>query len=469
MPRPDMTTATRAPGDDGGALSRTGGVPDGSGSPPLDLLDLDAAFRKALPCILTMARRRGFTADEAEDIAQRVGLRMVKRKDAYDPAKGTPAEWVIGIARNILREARRAARTQARYFCDGAPEGLDGQPSDDLTPEERARASAALGIAQAALTEQQRKVLELTIEGCTAQQVAEILDLRVTMVEFRLKEARARLAAVLKRLGEDPSSITNVRGAVLPLFSVDDLERAWRAHLDSAGPRVDGVPASRGSAAARDDAADDGEGNPPNGPAARHPSSPAPPLGAPPSHPVRGLLRRVTIRAALPAMKLGAAGSTLYIAGVLTGLVLAGPSGADGDRGPRIVAEPVHMVTMETSSATAVPAATVLPAAAPAPAATVAPAATPAPSVRTDEIDPETMSESELLRVALASPPRRALHWARVHERRFPSRSAGKREMIFVHALVGLGRRSEAAQHARRLAGTLYAKQAEAALGGPPP
>jgi RNA polymerase sigma factor (sigma-70 family) len=214
-----MMTAKRSTSEKPGAPSVSGIRPS---------IDPARLFCEALPFILTMAQGRGFDEQAQRDVAQAVGVVLVERRGNYDPDRGTPIQWAIGIARNVLRETARRQRTERRYIDVAPPEAMAHRPALELTPEERARAQSALSLARAVLTDEQIEIFELSAQEYTAQEIAAILGVTRSRVEQRIREARERLAALLKRLGEDRVSAAHVRGVVLPFVSVDELEKALR-------------------------------------------------------------------------------------------------------------------------------------------------------------------------------------------------------------------------------------------------
>lgn len=467
-PRAGMTTANTTPGDDGD------GGPPVSGPRPSNPMDPGATFRQALPHILAMARRRGFDVEEQREIAQNVGVVLVVRRDDYDAAQGTPIEWAIGIAKNVFRESRRAERVRRRVFEAAPAAGIESRPADDLTPEERARAHAALEVVNAALTEQQREICEMTAEGYTAKQVAVILGLPVTTVELRIKEARARLAAVLESLGEDPKSITKVRSALLPFVAVQQLEDALGARPgreDVAADLWEGVldrvrPGTGGQCGVDDAPPRAAPSASPVGAAAPW-SAAAPPAASLLPGPVASGGRHGA-RVAVSTGQLGVGGTLLFAAGVITGLALAARNAPDPERSRSVVGE-TSLTLVEKLAATGVPAVPAPRATDTARVAAVTAGPTAAPISTDNALGPATMSESMLLQMALNASPARAVELAGVHAHRFPGQNTGKREIILVRALVALGRRTEAASHAHGLEGTIYEQQARDALEGAQP
>lgn len=396
-----MVTAKRPPG----------GKPD---VPPASrvrpAIDPAEVFCEALPSILKMARNRGFDGQAQRDVAQDVGEILTEQQHRYDPDRGTPVQWAIGITVNVIRHARRRQSTERRFIEQEPSGNLDDRPALDLTPEERARAREALALIAGALSEEEREIFELKAEQHTAEQIGVILGLTQSKVEQRIREARERLAALLKRRGEDEASATQVRAAVLPFLTVEDVEAALRA-----GKVWEGVA---------------------------------------------GEVARVTARVALSKGQLGAGAAGFFVAGAVIGIaVLFALTGAPRESPPSIHAETVPVVatapaataTADTGRTTALVPATTARAAAPA-------------STATAPVDPDTATESVLLQTAANAAPPLALALADKHEKRFRGESFEKRELIRFHAHLALGRRDDAERHARALDGTVYEKALQDAL-----
>lgn len=76
----------------------------------------DARYR---PILFGFARRLGFSADDAAEIAQQTLVEFVRshREGRYQRGQGRLSAWLIGIARNIASNARRRQGVQR---VDGA-------------------------------------------------------------------------------------------------------------------------------------------------------------------------------------------------------------------------------------------------------------------------------------------------------------------------------------------------------------
>lgn len=455
-------TAKRPPSAPPGAAPPSGIRPS---------IDPARLFHEVLPSVLKMAEKRGFPDAEQCDIAQAVGEVIVRCRGEYDPGRGTPIEWAMGIAKNTIREATRRRRIERRYIDAEPNESAEDRPALELTPEERARANEAFSSVRAALTDEQFDVFEMDAEQYTAKEIGGILGLTRSRVEQRIREARERIAALLQRFGEDKAGASRVRGvAVLPFLTVEELQAALRA-----GRVREGVADELWRRVVERTGYGDGGGGdePPEPPKGEAPTAPAPKPRAPsPLDAARApQLAGPAARVALSAGQLAAGAALVFLTGAVVGAgILAAVTSDERSAPPGILAEPPPAVVLASASSPPVDE--------PAAAGTARSAAgTPASSARTaspsppgpTSADPATVDESTLLHMALSAPPQRALDLATQHAQRFPTKQVGKREVLLVRTLVALGRRTEAEARARALKGTVYEQAVTNALGGPPP
>ena len=127
---------------------------------------------------------------DAEDATSAAFERALRYRSSFDPHKGTPAAWMIGIARRCVSELV-AARTQ---LLEEAPE----EPTRDPDPALRIDLSRALGR----LDERDRELVALRYGAdLTARQIGEQLDMRTNAVEVALHRALGRLRSELERSG----------------------------------------------------------------------------------------------------------------------------------------------------------------------------------------------------------------------------------------------------------------------------
>ncbi len=130
---------------------------------------------------------------DAEDATSETFARALRYRDSYDPAKGAPVGWLIGIARRCVDEAARAPRPAAP-----APEHA---AAGDLAAEAVQRLTITAAVAQ--LGERDRELIALRYGAdLSPRQIAGRLDMTPNAVDVALHRARGRLRDLL---AEEPT------------------------------------------------------------------------------------------------------------------------------------------------------------------------------------------------------------------------------------------------------------------------
>jgi RNA polymerase sigma factor (sigma-70 family) len=143
------------------------------------------------------ARRLG--GPGGDDVAAETFLIAFRRRDSFDPKRGSVRAGLYGIATNLIREHRRGEergyRAHARVAAEPAySEDLDRADARVSAAAARDRLVAAL----ADLSPPDRDVLLLVVWGELAHdEVASALGIPVGTVGSRLHRARKRLRAAL--------------------------------------------------------------------------------------------------------------------------------------------------------------------------------------------------------------------------------------------------------------------------------
>ncbi len=154
------------------------------------------------------------TADwsQAEELTAAVFFQAWRRRGQIVLAHDSALPWLLGVARLLLRNARRADRRyrQAldRLRAEAATPAAPDDPAESAAGRvDSERAMTALRAAIAALPRHQREVIELCIwSGLDQQAAAAALGVSVGTVKSRLHRARQRLAADLAPVPEDQRS-----------------------------------------------------------------------------------------------------------------------------------------------------------------------------------------------------------------------------------------------------------------------
>jgi RNA polymerase sigma-70 factor (ECF subfamily) len=143
---------------------------------------------------------------DAEDVLQEVFVRVWSRSDTYDSLLGSPAAWVIRIARNRAIDRLRARRAQAGGAVEstirvGANAARSMEPVTRDTPETALAGDTTAGAvrtALATLTPAQRELIEAAFfEGYTHAELATLFGVPLGTVKTRI---RTGLAAMRDRL-----------------------------------------------------------------------------------------------------------------------------------------------------------------------------------------------------------------------------------------------------------------------------
>jgi len=129
---------------------------------------------------------------DAEDVTSEAVERGLRYRSSYDPGKGTPLTWLVGIARRCI--ADRATRVLPLPSDELAEEAGHG----DLEAESVLRLSVRAAVAR--LPERDRELVALRYGAdLTARQIADLLDLKTNAVEVALHRLHARLREDLDR------------------------------------------------------------------------------------------------------------------------------------------------------------------------------------------------------------------------------------------------------------------------------
>ena len=145
---------------------------------------------------------------DAEDATQQTFERAYRYRSNYDPSKGEPVAWLLGIARRCCDDVLQA-RPQHGDIAD-----YDAPDAGDLEPRTVGRLD--LRAAVLSLDERSRDLIALRYGAdLTARQIAELLGEKTNAIEVALHRALARLRGVFGEAktedetaaGEDPVRI----------------------------------------------------------------------------------------------------------------------------------------------------------------------------------------------------------------------------------------------------------------------
>jgi RNA polymerase sigma-70 factor (ECF subfamily) len=162
---------------------------------------LGALLSRHAPQIYRFGLKMCRDPEDAKDVVQDTLLAAARGIREFRGASSL-STWLYTIARSFCIKKRRGAMTSAVVSLDDEP-GAAQMPSAELPPDDAAAShelGAALEGAIASLAPMYREVLLLRdVEGLSAAEVAEVLELSVDAVKSRLHRARADVRAKLTR------------------------------------------------------------------------------------------------------------------------------------------------------------------------------------------------------------------------------------------------------------------------------
>jgi RNA polymerase sigma factor (sigma-70 family) len=146
---------------------------------------------KLIPLVYAYVAYRLGSGPDADDVTSQTMEHAYRYRDRYDPAKGEPMAWLIGIARNCVAD-----------LVAGREDVVDEPVPESATEEMEEGAMRRLSLHRAVsrLDERERELIALRFGAdLTARQIGSVLGLRQNAVEVALHRALGRLRAHLER------------------------------------------------------------------------------------------------------------------------------------------------------------------------------------------------------------------------------------------------------------------------------
>ena len=155
-------------------------------------------YRRLFSYLFKLTRR----AEMVEEVLNEVMLVIWMKAASFD-GRSRPSTWIFGIAYHKAMKAlaqRRPAEQPGESRAGEAVEAADPDEPESLMA--RRELASTLGRALAALSPEQRAVVELTYYyGLSYQEIAEVVNCPVNTVKTRMFHARRRLRDLLPELG----------------------------------------------------------------------------------------------------------------------------------------------------------------------------------------------------------------------------------------------------------------------------
>lgn len=128
---------------------------------------------------------------DLDDLVEETMLVVWRRLDHVPPDAELP--WMLGVARNVLRNARRSKNRRSHY------EATLRAPSTDPSAEEHVVADLSLREALAALSDDDREIVLLNAwDGLDTHALAAFFTISTNAAAVRLSRAQARFRELLR-------------------------------------------------------------------------------------------------------------------------------------------------------------------------------------------------------------------------------------------------------------------------------
>jgi RNA polymerase sigma-70 factor, ECF subfamily len=169
-------------------------------------LELGAVYREHAELVKRWALRLGGPALDAEDVVQEVFLVVQRRLHEFrGDAKLTT--WLYRITLHVVH--KQAGRQKLRRWLRGLVHDFAGDvPDEHLGPYQEVERQEAARLVYRALDGLNHKhraaVILYELEGCSGEEIAELMGTKLATVWVWLHRGRARFLERLRELGAQP-------------------------------------------------------------------------------------------------------------------------------------------------------------------------------------------------------------------------------------------------------------------------
>lgn len=134
---------------------------------------------------------------DAEDLTSETFERALRYKKSYDPGKGEPVQWLLGIAKRCVDGRGPRLELPSEWADEPAATDVEEETIRRLT----------VSRAMAGLDDRDRELIALRYGAdLTARQIAELLGARTNAIEVALHRALGRLRGTFGDAG-DPAPV----------------------------------------------------------------------------------------------------------------------------------------------------------------------------------------------------------------------------------------------------------------------
>jgi len=155
-----------------------------------------------IPRLYGLFMRRWPNPSLAEELVQKTVFDAVRGRSTFDPSKGSPEKWILGIARNniSLETRKRASRPSPNGDISSYLAVIDNQPLPDEVLERQETALLVRSALNRLEAKEQAVLKAKYIEGLAARDISRQMNVTEKAVHNMLQRARISLRQELKRM-----------------------------------------------------------------------------------------------------------------------------------------------------------------------------------------------------------------------------------------------------------------------------
>jgi RNA polymerase sigma factor (sigma-70 family) len=178
-------------------------------------------YRRHVDRVIGFTARRVRDPADVADLVAATFLAVLTAARSYDPGRGEPTAWLLGIARRLIVNAhRRGARELAAMTRIAGHRLIDASDIERL--EERIDAARSSEVALDALSRlrprAQEVILLVSVDGLSPGEAAQVLGISAAACRVRLSRARRALGKAIDAVdaGAAPQPARNASPAPAP-------------------------------------------------------------------------------------------------------------------------------------------------------------------------------------------------------------------------------------------------------------
>lgn len=137
--------------------------------------------------------KEAFTKEDIEDMIEDVIYKALRSAESYSPEKGAYSTWIGAISLNTVRGALKGLHRRRAFFAGSVEDVIYKEASEDFADKHLLQAEKKEVVLSKALTERDRAIVRMRIEGYDSEKVADELGIPTAIVYKAVHRVKSRL------------------------------------------------------------------------------------------------------------------------------------------------------------------------------------------------------------------------------------------------------------------------------------